>query len=260
MIIVTGMHRSGTSFVCQLMTALGIDFGDPQLFYASDGWNTRGYFEVRPIIDTNSGLITGLPRTAGRLTAFLSKLIYLSMPSRQRITRREARYRSRMEELGTRFKAVKDPRFCLTLNSWVKTVDVERVVICLREPRDTAQSLRKRERVPTSVAYRFWRYHMQSLLDVLPVRKSAFVQFDQLCGPNAVNELQLLARFLGIDTSDVQLRHILQETFAPKLVHVAGTRSLPADARVDTLWSQLLDLATIRESEVLDGRVVGQIR
>ncbi|MDH3465969.1 MAG: hypothetical protein OES26_08670, partial [Gammaproteobacteria bacterium] len=69
MIVTTGMHRSGTSLVCQLMSALGVDFGESGQLYAQDHWNEQGYYEALPVIDINSQIITGWPRTRSHASA-----------------------------------------------------------------------------------------------------------------------------------------------------------------------------------------------
>lgn len=74
MIVVTGMHRSGTSLVAMTLEALGVSFGNHEEFYGSDRWNERGYFERRDVIDLNSRLLTGFPRTGSRGRLSLGRL------------------------------------------------------------------------------------------------------------------------------------------------------------------------------------------
>ena len=57
--IITGMHRSGTSFLAQALNELGADFGDPEKLFPADNWNRNGYFESIPVIDINNKIILG---------------------------------------------------------------------------------------------------------------------------------------------------------------------------------------------------------
>ena len=128
--------------VCQLMSELGINFGEPGQFYVQDRWNQQGYYEAKPIIDINSRIVTGWPRNRGRAAAWLSKLIYLSMPSPDSIARRAVQYRESLRHICARYSqvAVKDPRICLTLGVWLDLAPVSHVVMCLREPREVPRS------------------------------------------------------------------------------------------------------------------------
>ena len=72
MIVITGMHRSGTSLVSMVLDSFGLDFGEHSEFYAADQWNQEGYFERRDVVDINSRLITGFNRTTNPISSALS--------------------------------------------------------------------------------------------------------------------------------------------------------------------------------------------
>ncbi len=59
MIVVTGMHRSGTSAIAQVLSSLGADFGNENILIPKDRWNERGYLESKPIVDLNNRMILG---------------------------------------------------------------------------------------------------------------------------------------------------------------------------------------------------------
>ncbi|MDE6606347.1 MAG: hypothetical protein K2K54_01125, partial [Lachnospiraceae bacterium] len=48
-ICVLGMHRSGTSMLCEILQGLGVSFGEPQMLYEGDEYNRDGYFEIKEI-------------------------------------------------------------------------------------------------------------------------------------------------------------------------------------------------------------------
>jgi hypothetical protein len=164
--VVTGMHRSGTSLVAMTLDALGLDFGDHEAFYTPDEWNEEGYFERRDVIDLNSRILTGFTRTQTAFASSVGKLRYLSQPSPQSITRRADSLRQEIDSLATFLGEtyVKDPRFVITAKHWRHHLD--RVVVCLRRPDQVALSLRRRQRVPLMISYRFWNYHARAILSL----------------------------------------------------------------------------------------------
>ena len=57
MIVVTGMHRSGTSLAALVLQALGADFGPDDALYGADDHNADGYLERLEAVDLNLSLI-----------------------------------------------------------------------------------------------------------------------------------------------------------------------------------------------------------
>lgn len=250
MIVVTGMHRSGTSMISRLLWECGMSFGDPSTFLAGDRWNQRGYFEQKEVMDLNSLLITGVPRNTNRLMKLVSQLAYVrcatpflpSAGSMHALKRRAHHLRGRLEELGGRYlhQGLKDPRFCLTLGIWKEVVPIEKTVVCLRSPSQTARSLERRNRLPLSWAYRFWNHHVRHLLQDLEGLDPLVVDFDALCAGDGDRELVQMRNYFGFPLSSAELHEKYAVTFDRRLYH--GGRSeehemLPADTR--ELWERL---------------------
>jgi hypothetical protein len=243
MIVVTGMHRSGTSFVCRLLTSLGLDFGDPSGFLAADDWNAAGYFEARDVLDANSRLITGFPRTAGKLRAGLSQMAYLRMPSLAAIRKRAGPMQSELQTLAGRYAdlAVKDPRFCVTLPVWREVSEVTHVVVGVRHPESVARSLQRRQRIPIRVGLRFWAYHVDALLSAVPADTGFFAQFELLRGDAALSVTARLAEHVGLAADENLVAGALERSMRRDLVHHdrAGSEALPPP--VQALWNRLCD-------------------
>lgn len=208
MILITGMQRSGTSLVCQLLHALDVPFGDPAALLPADRWNRNGYFEATAVMDVNSRIVTGLARHGSTFGAWLSKVEYLRTaglrnawpPAADEATEERAlRCRAEIEELGRRHAggAVKDPRFCLTLRYWLRWTTVRHVVVCVRHPAGVVESLVRRHHLPRWLAARFHAHHVHALLDQLPAAGVHFVDVDRLVGGD-VQDLDLLRRALGL--------------------------------------------------------------
>ncbi|MEZ5166533.1 MAG: hypothetical protein R2695_08565 [Acidimicrobiales bacterium] len=90
-LIITGMHRSGTSLVAQVLRELGVDFGPADELYPGDRWNENGYLERLDVIDLNSRIVTGVPADDEAAARLGSQLSYLRMPSESAIARRGER-------------------------------------------------------------------------------------------------------------------------------------------------------------------------
>ena len=259
MIVVTGMHRSGTSLVCQLLQAMGLDFGAPEDRFAADRWNEPGYFESKAVMDLNSEIVTGFPRNRGRARAMLSRLRYAMMPGPAGMARRAARVRERLQALAEEHRdhALKDPRFCLTLRFWQEVAEVERVVVCLRRPAAVVASLQRRDHLPRGRGYRFFAYHLASLLEQLPVERSLLVDVDALFGEGGGEELALLCTFLRLELP-ISPAALLGEVVRPELYRRAGDEQEQLPPTTQALWEQACELRARRRCEVLADAEAGR--
>lgn len=240
MILVTGVHRSGTSLLALTMRSLGADFGPSSEFYEADRWNQNGYLERRDVMDINSRIVTGFPRSSGGVSGLASKVKYLMMPSDDRIRRRGRRLRSEVSSLAESLESltVKDPRFCLTLPEWTGTGVVESVVVAVRSPYEVAQSLNTRQNIPVGVGLRFWAYHMRALLEAVP-EASTFIDHAVLAGPEPLLELSKLRSLIGLQLTDEQLEASFNEVFVRELRHEKGPASVRLPAEIDELWRRV---------------------
>ena len=239
MIVVTGMHRSGTSLAAQVLRALGADFGPEDRLYGADDWNANGYLERVDAVDLTSRAITGFARTTGRASAALSQLAYLRMPAPRTI---EARLNDRSTEIASLAHdlaplTVKDPRFCLTLGGWKHHGRVDALVVALRHPSASVASLRRRNRLPAPVGHRFWRWHMGAILPHIDER-TLVIRQDRLVGPDHASEVARIGRWLaeaGVDVTDTGV-----DVLDRGLVHhEPDDRGTPRESL--ELWEVLLD-------------------
>lgn len=213
MIIITGMHRSGTSMLSFLVQKMGGDFGPEEELIGADRWNQDGYLENIQFVDMNNKLILGLnsnikhwekPETSPlkRLanSVISGKFKYLLFPTSASIEKRAVQLDPKLEILGNRFnkKVIKDPRFSLTLGSWQSRADIEGVIFCFRNPTAVRKSVEKRDLMPNSLAHRFWLYHHQLFFDSLagdwPV---LLVNFDDFFNSRCDLQIERVEHFLN---------------------------------------------------------------
>lgn len=250
------MHRSGTSLVSQLLFEAGYQFGPVDDFYPADKWNAPGYFESKPILDLNSTLITGLPRTKSRLHATLSQGIYLSMPPAKRIHRRGLKHKKRIADTAAQYQGlfVKDPRFCLTLPLWARHTKIEKIIVCIRHPMNVAASLKRRQHVPYSLSFKFWNYHVNSVLEHFPRNHSCFINVDELVDQGGLENLRAVMRFLDDNDRVTEPYELLKQVFRRNLIHNSLHQSymLPSSTRLT--WEAIQRSALTWNQQALQGR------
>ena len=159
-LVVLGMHRSGTSAVAGVLQRIGVDFG-PRLMPATAA-NERGYYEHIDVVNLHDRLLMALDRGWDSLAPW--------PPAWWEDEARTGRFRAELLVLLRRdFGAaplwgVKDPRLCLLLPWWRPlwaVLNTEPVfVIVVRDPREVAVSLRRREGISEQKTWVLWREHL----------------------------------------------------------------------------------------------------
>ncbi len=169
LLLVTGMHRSGTSALCAALRAAGASFGD-HLLEAMAGVNDEGFWEDADVVALNERLL------AARDSAWYSlagKLAGETWSPEEFATE----YALAAEILARGFgpgpvEAVKDPRFCLTLGFWLRAcADVgvaANVCVASRAPLEVASSLERRDGFPIGYGLRLAYQYLVALQSALP--------------------------------------------------------------------------------------------
>lgn len=255
MYLVTGMHRSGTSFVTQLLNEVGMDTGDPNDFIPTDEWNRDGYYEIQNVVTLNDRLILGdalytdgIRGSESHGRPFWSQLKmalavgrYVLVRNGRPIERRAARKQDEIGALGDRYRGfvVKDPRFCLTLGQWKRYATVESVLFSYRHPLEVAQSLVRRERIPLWVGFQTWRFHIRRFLEEAEQTPMVFVNFNRFFDPDErEEELQRCYAFAGRTWDETEGRAILDRVLKRSLKNNhAGEAEMPSSCR--PLWREL---------------------
>jgi len=171
LILVVGMHRSGTSLLGDLLQSLGVTTPGPLI--AGDRHNPGGYFERHDVSARQEQLLIDLGRWWPSATGDQPLPAgWLEHPA-TRATAAELR-RLLAEEAGCQQGAwaIKDPRTSLLLPLWRRLAEELalplRLVLAVRDPREVAVSLCHRDAGPTGMtaerAQRLWWHHNQQLL------------------------------------------------------------------------------------------------
>jgi hypothetical protein len=137
--------------------------------------------------------------------------------------------------------AVKDPRFCLTLPHWRANANITDCVVVIRHPKEVMLSLRRRQKVPQWLGFRFWEYHMANLLSALP-SKYLMVDHGTLIGEEPGAELARVALFFGYKMSTEELLKRFHSTYSPGLIHVKTHGEDEVPRRTHDLWLRAVQL------------------
>lgn len=192
-IIVLGMHRSGTSMVAELAEMWGA-FGNDN-FLPVDSRNPQGYWEYAPLVHFNRRLLlaAGSESFVPPSDEDLKRLEEWALES---VWRDEASQLIAGMESGNRVWYWKDPRLAVMLPFWQKIWGDVVYVVTVREPLDTALSLKKRDTFPTTAGHLMWQRYMTAILkdtDAHPHR--IFVQYERILA-QPLDECRRLCDFL----------------------------------------------------------------
>lgn len=219
-IVVLGMHRSGTSALTKGLEALGICLGDRLI--GADKNNKKGYFEDKDIVAINNELLTAL-KTDWQSIKNISQDELLSLVKKPIFAEAEQLLTEKLS--NTSVLGVKDPRMPRLLPFWkalfVKLDIVPSYIIAYRNPASVVESLLKRDKLIPVKSYYLWLQHMiPSVLDTEDASRLV-IDYDRLLADpkqqlNRIEQafnLKTIVNRAAIDTYaneflDPSLRHI----------------------------------------------------
>ena len=179
-IVILGMHRSGTSAISRVMNLLGVDLGPNLLPAAPD--NPLGFWEHKEIKEINEQLFCVLGHHWTRFLTPLPDNWWLQddiRPFRQRLVALLKR-----DFADSPIWGLKDPRLCRLLPLWrqvFEEMDCETYFLhTIRNPLEVVASLKKRDGLSSSVSLILWLQHVLESETETRGHPRIFVTFDQL--------------------------------------------------------------------------------
>ena len=212
-VVVLGMHRSGTSAATHALEAMGVDLGD-RLMPPAPGNNEKGFFEDVEVNAINIDLL----ETFGEEWDSLAPISAADLKSDLEPLRARARalLLRRLQRSDT--YGFKDPRTCKLLPFW-QSIFAElgledAYVIALRNPLSVANSLEQRDGMAFETSCLLWLAHMLPSVVLTQGRPRVVVDYDRLVEAPAA-ELQRMAAALGLQQS---LQQPAAATFAAEFM------------------------------------------
>jgi hypothetical protein len=181
LLLIVGMHRSGTSAVCAALAASGVSFG-AQLIDPMAGVNDEGFWENASVVALNEQL---LALTQSTWFAPVANIANTDWESSVYDSLREQAASILKNGFGASSpQAVKDPRFCLTLPFWLACCEKLgiSVGVCAvsRAPMEVAQSLERRDGFPLGYSLRLCLLYRACMQKFLPPAETFHVRYDDL--------------------------------------------------------------------------------
>jgi hypothetical protein len=196
LVLVLGMHRSGTSSAAGALVRLGA--AAPQHLIAANADNERGYWESRVIVELNDAILAAGGSDWKDWRKFdLNKIDALEADA-LRARAREAL----AEEFGdVGFAVVKDPRMCRLMPFWgpvfAEAKWSVRALLPIRPPLEVSQSLHCRDGIGPAYACMLWLRHVLDAEAETRGMARAFLDWPQFLG-NGRNTLAQASEQLGV--------------------------------------------------------------
>lgn len=195
-VVVLGMHRSGTSVMARALQSLGVELGD-NLIPGIKGDNDKGFWEDADINQFNDTLLDTLSSAWSRLSAVKANKL------RHEMTLEKETATALLEKKLTSNKlfGFKDPRFTILLPFWqsiFKNLNLDdRYIIAIRSPLNVAHSLFKRNSIPLEKGALLWAKHTSRLLAQTADKRRLVVDYDRMLDSPA-RELNRISNALAI--------------------------------------------------------------
>lgn len=196
-LIITGMHRSGTSFLVRALNLRGIYLGKFQDLISND-WlyyedNLRGHWEHRKVVELNE---TTLEYSGGS---------WYNIPAKIKINetiRKETKdFITELLNYKSLGAGIKDPRFLITSELWLHFLPEDFLVVGIyREPLKVAESLKKRNGFNYAKSIKLWKIYNQKLLQLLEKNNGFLLNFDWE-KEKLFDEIDLICNKLALPTS-----------------------------------------------------------
>ena len=194
---IAGMHRSGTSLIARLLNLCGMDLGPEADIYPPAGDNPEGFWENKKFVEINDRLLVEFGGSWD-----LPPAMETGWNTSDRLSDLTARAKELISQFDANpFWGWKDPRNSLTLPFWQGLIPDLKVVVCLRNPYEVAQSLSKRGYASTPFSYHLWQSYYQKLMPVLAAESYIITHYESyFINPKA--ELMRLLGFIGLPAKE----------------------------------------------------------
>ena len=222
LIVVLGMHRSGTSVITRALQVMNVELGN-KLMPAVDGDNPKGFFEDSDIYALNVEMLHALDIDWFSLAPVDDHGV--------ETLRKKGFFLRSVDLLKSKCAlapvfAFKDPRIAKLLHFWKAVFehchfDVSDVV-AVRHPRSVAESLSKRNNFDLEKGYLLWLEHVINIIQFTQNNRCVYVDYDNLIqAPDT--QLRRVATALRLKINAAELKSFKSEFLDRSLRHTVFT-------------------------------------
>jgi len=232
MILVLGMHRSGTSALTRLLNLHGATLPDALIGPAPE--NQTGHWEPEILVALNDDMLAAAGRSWHDSRSFPQDWFNSSEAAAFQTQLADTLH----EEFGNApLTVMKDPRLCLLLPLWLRVLEAlkitPKVVIPLRHPSEIAASLAKRQQAPAAKFLLLWLRYMLAAERASRFLPRCFISYPALLA-DWQHEMARIGTALGITWP--QAPKNVDQFLAPDLRHHHMAEPLPAPMETLHEW------------------------
>jgi hypothetical protein len=179
-ILVLGMHRSGTSLASGLLAECGVHFGSEEELISPNQENPKGFWERRDVRQLNDTLLHSMQCDWSEVSGLDDRHVPEDV-----VEYFNSAARAVLEQLSSQADhgvyGLKEPRLCLLLDHWKPFLGDE--VFCVlvhRDPAEIALSLERRNEIPVPVSHYLTEQYLGRAIQVAGRYPYAIVSFADL--------------------------------------------------------------------------------
>jgi hypothetical protein len=225
-VLVLGMHRSGTSLCSHILSALGIDMADkipgPGATSPAPS-NPRGHWERWEIVEFHDRILSLFNRDyLGRFHDFALPVAWWADPRVAQIRREIVGFLEK--RMGDGYFGFKDPRTVRLMPLWHQIFSelklAPKVVLCLRNPAQVARSLYARDSLDPEIGEYRWLVHIVDFFRYISKFDFCTVEYEEWFNNPSAN-IEKLKNFLDLQwqQSEADLALVLSGIIDPALRH-----------------------------------------
>ncbi len=245
-VVILGMHRSGTSLIANFMHAIGVDIG--QDMAPADEWNAAGYWESRTIFQIHETILEELNCTW--------KTPPLHLPANWRRNSNIQQLKSGLLEFvrsecdrTDKMWGFKDPRTAILLPLWQEIFDELQLephyILAVRHPGSVAASLSRRDGLSSSHSRALWLRTNLGALSHTRNHLRAIVDYDRWFD-SGLEQARTVIDSLNFSRSigEAQIAEALGQVILTRLRHHSGEQQVVCSPIVARFYSLLYQAAT----------------
>lgn len=228
-VIILGMHRSGTSAVTRAVQSLGFNLGKHLIEPNEE--NIKGFFENREIVSFNDRLLCHADLSWDSI-GYIWDEDFTSTKYREYVEEAKLILTNNFEEYS--LWAIKDPRICILLPFWKRVLGSMGIpssnisyVLCIRNVLESFYSQQKRNQKDPSFhiigsSYEpfllMWYTYIRKAISEINSNLCLCVSYERIIN-DPENELKRVAKFLNVRTDQNILSDYSRYFLNPSLQH-----------------------------------------
>lgn len=175
-LILLGMHRSGTSCVSNLLTKMGVYFGDDAASIGASDENPKGFFERRDVRNICDSILQGAECDWWSIGDFSPERVPAAIRAEA-----STKFADVLDEMQTNLPwFIKEPRLCLVWPLLSSAIEHPIFIHVWRHPLEVANSLAKRNHLPIDVGTALWESYIRSAYAVSRGHPSTILSYNEL--------------------------------------------------------------------------------